>query len=229
MKKHLLLLLLSVPFIANSQILTDHNLTWTISNNPIQEKSAYELKLNFDYVIDLNKKDTVPMLIFNIKEVSALVEGKVNSESFNGSIGLNPNISIIGGLFGGSETNSEIIRYNSKYGNHILINKQIDTLKTYLNIIDSFSYYNEILNRSLVFNIGNLKFGVVVTKDYGGKIKKFQNLTVNKNFFLKIGETNFIFKEIDFIEFKKDLLPTIIKSMTYLEKNKIIKNIDDFR
>ena len=69
----------------------------------------------------------------------------------------------------------------------------------------------------------------MVTKDYGGKTKKIQNLNVVKNFFLKIGETNFIFKEIDFIEFKKEILPLIIKSKRYFEKYKEIKNIEDFK
>jgi hypothetical protein len=218
-----------VPFIATSQIITDHNLEWKLNNNPFYAKTTYELRVRFDYVMDKKKNDTVSKLIFDIKEVNALVEGKVNTESFNGSGLLNQNVNLIGGLLGGSVSNTEVVKYNSKSGQFVLENKQIDSLSKFIIAIDSFSYYNEIFNRSIVYNVGDLLFGVMVTKDYGGKIKKIQNLNVEKNFFLKIGETNFIFKEIDFIEFKKVILPLVMKSKAHFDKFKEIKNIDDFK
>lgn len=225
----LLCFLVLMPMIAFSQIITDHNLEWKLNNNPFYAKTTYELRVRFDYVMDKKRNDTVAKLIFDIKEVNAQVEGKVNTESFNGSGLLNQNVNLIGGLLGGSVSNTEVVKYNAKSGQFVIENNQIDSLSMFINSIDSFSYYNEIFNRSIVYNVGDLLFGVMVTKDYGGKTKKIQNLNVEKNFFLKIGETNFIFKEIDFIEFKKIILPLIIKSKKHFDKFKEIKNIEDFK
>ncbi len=227
--KYILFLLLFIPIISFSQVVTDHNIEWTLNNNPFFAKTTYELKVRFDYVMDKSKSDTLTRLIFDIKEVNATVEGKVNTESFSGSGILSRNVSLIGGLLGGSVSNTEVVKYNSKSGQFALEGIQIDSLSRFITSIDSFSYYNEIFNRSMVYKVGDLLFGVMVTKDYAGKTKKIQNLNVEKNFFLKIGETNFIFKEIDFIEFKKEILPLIMKSKRYFEKYKEIKNIDDFR
>ena len=224
-----LLLLILFPNLVNSQIITDHNLEWSLNNNPLFSKTTYELKLRYDYVMNKSKGDTVTRLTFDLKEVNAVVEGKVSTESLSGSGILNQNVSLIGGLLGGSVSNTEVVKYSSKLGQFALYNNQIDSLSSLINSIDSFSYYNDVLNRSILYNVGDLLFGVMVTKDYGGKTKKIQNLNVVKNFFLKIGETNFIFKEIDFIEFKKEILPLIMKSKRYFEKNKEIKNIEDFK
>lgn len=224
-----ILLFLLAPFTSFSQVITDHNIEWTLNNNPFYAKTTYELKVRYDYVMDFKQRDTVTKLIFDIKEVSATVEGKVNTESFNGSGLLSQNINLIGGLLGAGVSNTEVVKFNSKSGQFSLIGKQIDSLSVFINKIDSFSYYNEIFNRSMIYEVGDLIFGVMVTKDYGGKTRKIQNLNVEKNFFLKIGETNFIFKEIDFIEFKKKILPLIMKSKNHFDKFKEIKNIDDFR
>ncbi len=228
MRKCLLILLL-LPLITKAQIITDHNLEWSLTNNPIASNTTYDLRVRYDYVMNKVKGDTLTRLTFDIKEVSAVVEGKVNTESLNGSGILNQNVSLIGGLLGGSVSNTEVLKFNSKLSQFMLYDKQIDSLHTMVNSIDSFSYYNDVANRSILYNVGDLTFGVMVTKDYGGKTKKIQNLNVVKNFFMKIGEANFIFKEIDFIEFKKEILPLIIKSKKYFEKNKEIKNIDEFK
>ncbi len=225
----LILFFLLAPFISFSQVITDHNIESTLNHNPFYAKTTYELKVRYDYVMDFKQRDTVTKLIFDIKEVSATVEGKVNTESFNGSGLLSQNVNLIGGLLGAGVSNTEVVKFNSKSGQFSLIGKQIDSLSIFINKIDSFSYYNEIFNRSMIYEVGDLIFGVMVTKDYGGKTRKIQNLNVEKNFFLKIGETNFIFKEIDFIEFKKKILPLIMKSKSHFDKFKEIKNIDDFR
>lgn len=227
--KWFFLLILFIPTFIKAQTITDHNLEWSLNNNPLFSKTTYELRLRYDYVMNKYKGDTITRLTFDLKEVNAVVEGKVSTESLSGSGILNQNISLIGGLLGGSVSNTEVVKYNSKLGQFALFNNQIDSLSSLINSIDSFSYYNDVLNRSILYNVGDLLFGVMVTKDYGGKTKKIQNLNVVKNFFLKIGETNFIFKEIDFIEFKKEILPLIMKSKRYFEKNKEIKNIDDFK
>ncbi len=223
------LIILLIPLFGNAQIITDHNLEWSLNNNPLFSKTTYELRLRYDYVMNKSKGDTITRLTFDLKEVNAVVEGKVSTESLNGSGILNQNVNLIGGLLGGSVSNTEVVKFNSKLGQFALYNNQIDSLFSHINSIDSFSYYNEVFNRSILYNVGDLVFGVMVTKDYGGKTKKIQNLNVVKNFFLKIGETNFIFKEIDFIEFKKEILPLIIKSKRYFEKYKEIKNIEDFK
>ncbi len=223
------LYLIILPLLSFSQVITDHNIEWSLNNNPFYAKTTYQLKVRYDYVMDLQKRDTVTKLIFDIREVSATVEGKVNTESFNGSGLLSQNVNLIGGLLGAGISNTEVVKFNSKSGQFSLIGKQIDSLSIFINKIDSFSYYNEIFNRSMIYEVGDLIFGVMVTKDYGGKTKKIQNLNVEKNFFLKIGETNFIFKEIDFIEFKKEILPLIMRSKKYFDRFKEIKNIDDFR
>lgn len=227
--KQIFSLLLLIPIVSFSQTITDHNLEWTLNNNPFYAKTTYELKVRFDYVMDKKKMDTVTKLIFDIKEVNATVESKVNTESLNGSGLLSQNFNLIGGLLGGSVSNTEVVKFNSKSGQFVLLNEEIDSLSKYIIEIDSFSYYSDYFNRSMVYNVGDLLFGVMVTKDYGGKTKKIQNLNVAKNFFIKIGETNFIFKEIDFIEFKKNILPLVMKSKKYFEKYRVIKNIDDFK
>ena len=78
-------ILLLIPIFSFSQTITDHNLEWTLNNNPFYAKTTYELKVRFDYVMDKKKMDTVTKLIFDIKEVNATVESKVNTESLNGN------------------------------------------------------------------------------------------------------------------------------------------------
>ena len=61
-----LCLLILLPFMGTSQIITDHNLEWKLNNNPFFAKTTYELRVRFDYVMDKKKKDTISKLIFDI-------------------------------------------------------------------------------------------------------------------------------------------------------------------
>lgn len=197
-----LLLLIVMPFLGNSQIVTEHLLEYNKSYNPLFSKEKGSMNLKLELIYSLGKKDSTMLFTMDISQRKIKLEGTTNSVNSATAISAMNRYGLIGAL-GLGLSSSKTYSFNDAKGICYLDFKSFDSLIVSLSAIDDFFRYPSSPPKTLVFTTNKIVIGADMSMSVASDGK---TISLEKAFYTQIDDSIYKLSESDYNEFKETLL-----------------------